>query len=175
MYIASYVCILMCCVIPLCLLSYWRHVPYLVFCYHYYAGAVSISEMIRTYHTLQVLIFRNNHPTGDEGIAAIAKTLDNARISKLDVCDCNITNTGAKSLAEGLINNRTIKSLNVEYNDITVDGAIVILEAAVANGVCQAVEINYDDESDSDYNGDDKVKELMSILEERKRQGVFIT
>ena len=61
-----------------------------------------------------------------------------------------------------------------EYDDITVDGTNALLEAAVANGVChdQAVEINYDDESDSDYNGDDKVKELMNILEERKRQGV---
>ena len=100
-------------------------------------GAVSISEMIKINHTLQVLNISRN-PIGDEGIVAIARALYNARISELDVSYCNIT----------------------------VDGAIAILEAAVANGVCQEVWI------DDEYKSDDKVKELMSILEERKRQEV---
>ena len=121
--------------------------------------------MIKINHTLQVLYISDN-PVGDEGIAAIARNADNASISKLNVSWCIITITGAKSLAEGLINNHTIKSLHVQYNDITVDGAIAILEAAVANGVCQEVII------DDEYKSDDKVKELMSVLEERKRQEV---
>ena len=131
--------------------------------------------MIKINHTLQVLDISNN-PIGDEGIAAIARTLDNARISELNVSDCNITVTGGKSLAAVLKNNHTIKSLcltdelswrNTKKNKITVDGAIAILEAAVANGVCQEVTIN-----DDEYKSDDKVKELMSILEERKRKEV---
>ena len=134
-------------------------------------GAVSISKIN---HTLQVLDISENR-IDDEGIAAIARTLDNARISKLMVCYCNITVTGAKSLAAALVNNHTIKSLcladkyirfNGIRNNITMDGAIAILEAAVANGVCQEVGI------EDEYKSDDKVKELMSILEERKRQEV---
>ena len=51
-------------------------------------------------------------------------------------------------------------------DDITVDGAIAVLEAALANGVCQEMIIN------DIYNSNDRVKELMRILEERKRQEV---
>ena len=136
-------------------------------------GAVSISELIKINHTLQVLDISGN-PIGDEGIAAIARTLDNARISELNVSSCNITVAGAKSLAAALKNNHTIKSLDLAesifspftMNNITVDGVIAILEAAVAHGVCQEVII------DNEYKSDDEVKELMSILEERKRQEV---
>ena len=128
-------------------------------------GAISISEWIQNNHTLQVLNISDN-PIGDEGIAAIGKSLHDASISKLYVWECEITVTGAKLLAEALINNHDIKSLRVQGNDITVDGAIAILEAAVANQVCQEVIIN------DKYKSNDKVKEMMSILEERKRQEV---
>ena len=118
--------------------------------------------MIKVNHTLQVLDISGN-PIGDEGIAAIAKTLDNARISELDVSMCYIT-FNAILLAKGLINNHTIKSLHVRHNDITVDGAIAILEAAVANGVCQEVII------DDKYEDDDEVMELMRVLEEKRQE-----
>ena len=125
--------------------------------------------MIKINHTLQVLNIRENH-IGDEGIAAIARTLDNVSISELYVSKCYITVAGAKSLAAALKINHTIKSLNINKmlsdQNITVDGAIAILEAAVANEVCQEVIIG------DKYKSDDKVKELMSILEERKRQEV---
>ena len=152
-------------------------------------GAISISEWIKNNHALQFLNIHDN-PIGDEGIAAIGRSLDNASISKLFVWRCQITDTGAKLLAKSLINNHTIKLLNVQDNDITVDGAIAILEVAVANGVCQEVilfnEHEFDsdfddyftgnkyesDKSDDKYKSDDKVKEMMSILEERKRQEV---
>ena len=48
-----------------------------------------------------------------------------------------------------------------------MDGAIAILEAAVANGVCQEVT-----RIDDKYKSNDKVKELMSILEKRRKQEV---
>jgi len=128
--------------------------------------------MIKASHTLQLLDISDN-PMGDEGIAVIATTLDNARISTLNVINCNITVTGAKLLAEHFKNNRSIKFSALYFpissnfkNNITVDGAIAILEAAVANGVCQGVII------DDKHKSDDKVEELMSILEERKRQEV---
>ena len=121
--------------------------------------------MININYTLQVLNIGIN-PIDDEGIAAIARTLDNASISKLIVYHCNITVTGAKLLAAALKINHTLKSLMVFYNDITVDGAIAILEAAVTNGVCQEVII------DDNYKSDDKVKELMSILEKRRKREV---
>ena len=130
--------------------------------------------MIKINHTLQVLDIGRN-PIGDEGIAAIARTLDNASISVLLVYNCNITVTGAKSLAVALEINHTMKSLIVNNhlsdvfsykNNITVDGVIAILEAAVANRVCQEVIIH------DKHKSDDKVKKLMSTLEERKRREV---
>ena len=127
-----------------------------------YTGAVSVSEIIKINHTLQVLNISENQ-IGDLGIAAIAETLICATIIDLNVSTCGITFTGAKSLAMGLINNCTIKSLNVELNDITLDGSVAILEAAATNEVCREVWINYE------YESDDKVKEIMTILKERKR------
>ena len=130
--------------------------------------------MIKTNHTLQILNISVN-PIGDEGIAVIARTLDNTRISKLYVLDCNMTDTGAKQLAESLENNHSIKSLTLDLpipiswgvkNNITKDGAIAILEAAVANKVCQEVI------TANKYKSDDKVRELMSIFEERRKQEV---
>ena len=121
--------------------------------------------MIKINHTLRLLYISDN-PIGDEGIAAIAGNLKNSMISKLYVGWCEITVTGAKSLAGCLVNNNNIKLLNVWNNDITVNGAIAILEAAVSNNVCEEVEI------DDQYKSNDKVTEMMSILEERKRQEV---
>ena len=121
--------------------------------------------MIKVNHTLQILNIRLN-PIGDKGIVTVAKTLGNARISELNVSRCKITTAGAKSLAEGLKNNHTIILLDMRYNKVTLSGAIIILEAAVANGVCQEVNI------DKEYKSDDRVKELMTILEKRNRQEV---
>ena len=121
--------------------------------------------MIKINHTLQVLDISHN-PIGDEGIATIATTLDNASISELDVRNCKITVTGAKSLATALKINHTLKSLTVLRNNITVDGAIAILEVAVGNGVCQEVIIA------DKYKSNDKVKELISILEKQRKQEV---
>ena len=118
--------------------------------------------MIKTHDKLEYLDISNN-PIGDNGIAAIAKILNNSSISELIVYNCNITVIGAKKLAVSLTCSQTIKVLKLEDNDITINGAIVILEAAVTNNMCQKVDIK------DEYKSDDKVKEMMSILEERKR------
>ena len=121
--------------------------------------------MIKINHTLRFLNINGNH-IGDEGIAAIATNLRNSMISKLYVRWCEITLTGAKALAGYVAKNNAIKILNVQGNDITVNGAIAILEAAVSNNVCEEVWI------EREYKSNDKVKEMMGILEQRKSQEV---
>ena len=148
-------------------------------------GAKHISEMIKINHTIQVLDLSCNF--GDEEIAVIAKSLDNARISELNVSECGITDTGAESLAAGLKNNHTIKLLDVRDTDITVDGAVALFEAAETNTVCQKVEFNnidYGYSSDSycgslysdceddgmflEYNSEEQLRWLMRSLEMRR-------
>ena len=51
------------------------------------------------------------------------------------------------------------------YHVITT-GSRVVLQAAVDNTVCYEVDI------DNEHKSDDQVKQLMTILEERKRQVV---
>ena len=119
--------------------------------------------MIKMHHVLEYLDI-NSNPIGDRGIAAIAENLNESKICELVMYNCNITVVGANKLAESLTKNQTIKNLKFEDNDITVNGAIATLEAAVANGVCQKVNIK------NEYKSDDKVKEMMSILEKRKEQ-----
>ena len=117
------------------------------------------------HHILEYLDISSN-PIGDNGIVAIAENLNNSSISELIVYNCNITVIGAKKLAESLTYNHTIKILKLEDNDITVDGAIATLQAAVTNGICQKVCIK------DQYKSDDKVIEMIRILEKRKRQEV---
>ena len=49
---------------------------------------------------------------------------------------------------------------------VITTGSCVVLQAAVDNTVCQFVSV------DSDHDSDDQVKQLLTILEERKRQVV---
>ena len=49
---------------------------------------------------------------------------------------------------------------------VIITGSRVVLQAAVDNTVCYEVRIHYEHESD------DQVKQLMTILEERKKQVV---
>ena len=128
-------------------------------------GAESISDMLKKINHSLLLLHIGSNTIGDEGIKAIAKTLSNNRLSKkLNVSHNGITDIGAKELASGLQNNQSIIKLDVRYNDITEDGTIAILEAAIANGVCEVVRV------DNKYKSNDKVKELITALEKRRRQ-----
>ena len=117
------------------------------------------------HHILEYLDISSN-PIGDNGISAIAENLNNSSISELIVYNCNITVIGANEVADSLTNNHTMKILKLEDNDITVDGAIATLQAAVTNGVCQKVCIK------DQYKSDDKIIEMIRILEKRRRQEV---
>lgn len=121
--------------------------------------------MINANHTLKYLDISSN-PIRDEGIAAIAENLNNSRIDELIAYNCRITVIGAEKLAESLTNNHTIKSLQLEDNDITLKGAMVTFGAAITNGVCQKVDVN------NEYKSDDKVRGMMTILQNRKKQEV---
>ena len=128
-------------------------------------GAISISKMMMVNHSLQELyMWRNN--IGDDGISAIAGALGNCKINALDVEQCGITLTGARSLAAALSSNHTITALSLRNNPITVEGALLIVKSAVDNTVCQLVVIN------NEYEHDEGVKKMMNVLEDRRRREV---
>ena len=127
-------------------------------------GAISISKMMMVNHSLQKL-YMNNNNIGDDGISAIAGALGNCKINILDVGECGITLTGARSLAEGLSSNHTIRILWLRNNPITVEGALLIVKSAVDNTVCQHVLI------DDEYKNDE-IEKMMYILEDRRRKEV---
>ena len=110
---------------------------------------------------LQVLHVWGNS-IGNDGISAIARELGNCKINELDVDRCDITLTGARSLATALLSHPTIRELWLYDNPITVEGAQLIVEAAVHNTVCLHVGI------DDEYKND-KVKEMLTILEDRRQ------
>ena len=127
-------------------------------------GAISISNIMMVNHSLQEL-YMSGDSIGDDGISAIARELGNCKINVLEVIQCGITLTGARSLATALSSHPTIRELYLRSNPITVEGAQLIVEAAVHNTVCPHVFID-------DKYKNDKVKEMLTILEDRRRQEV---
>ena len=130
-------------------------------------GVISISQALMVNQTLLELDMSCND-IKDEGITAIAGSLSNSSITVtvLDVHMCGITFTGVRSLAAALSTNQNIRTLLLWGNPITVDGARLIMKSAVDNGVCEVVVINIE------YWDDDQVKEMITILDDRKRQDV---
>ena len=113
--------------------------------------------------TLLELNIKNNN-ISDKGITAIAGSLNSCGIVILNVKNCGITFTGAESLATALSTNQYIKQLYLKVNKIKVNGACLIMESAVDNGICECVVIN------KRYKNNAKVKKMMTILDDRKRQ-----
>ena len=126
-------------------------------------GAISISQALMVNQTLLELTMRINN-IGDEGITAISSSLSS--ITVLNVSRCGITFTGVRSLAKALSTNHNIRQLWLMGNPITVDGARLIMKSAVDNGVCELLDIN------DEYKYDDEVKEMKTILYDRRRQNV---
>ena len=125
-------------------------------------GAISISKMMMVNHSLQELYISYNN-IGDDGISAIAGALGNCKISKLNVKECGISVTGARSLATALYSSNTIRVLSLQYNSITVEGALLIVNSAVHNTVCQHVEIDYEYKND-------EIQRMMNILKNRRQE-----
>ena len=129
-------------------------------------GAIIISKMMMGNHSLQELNISTNS-IGDDGISAIniAGALGNCKISELNVDECGITLTGARSLATALYSSNTVRVLDLWRNPITVEGALLIVNSAVHNTVCQRVVI------DDEYKNDE-IQKMMTILEDRRKQEV---
>ena len=123
-------------------------------------GAIFISQALMVNQTLLELHMGGND-IKDEGITAIAGSLSTSSITELDVMKCGITFTGVRSLAAALSTNQNIRRLWLMGNPITVDGALLIMKSAVDNGVCEV-------HIDNEYEDDDQVKEMMTILNERR-------
>ena len=120
-------------------------------------GAISISKIMTANCVLQQLVMDDNN-IGDNGTFAIAEAVGNCKIKKLEVDNCGITLTGAKSLAAALSSNCTIRVLGLLNNAITVEGAQLVVKAAIDNTACQ---IYHDYEND----------EIMTnILQDMRRQ-----
>ena len=138
-------------------------------------GAICISEVLGKC-SLQVLDMSENI-IGDDGITAIAGTLNNSQICELNINWCGITLSGARSLAAGLLVNSSVRKLDMLGNPITVEGAHLILQSAVVNGVCQQVVI-YNiligkQSNDKDYLDDEEVKKMMILLKLRKKSEIY--
>ena len=105
-------------------------------------GAISISQALMVNQTLLELDMSVND-IKDEGITAIAGSLNNSSITVLDVRRCGITFTGVRSLAAALSTNQNIKRLLLNCNPITVDEARLIMKSAVDNGVYVGIDDEY--------------------------------
>ena len=125
-------------------------------------GAISISQALLVNKTL-IELFMGGTTFGNDGIAAIAGSLSKSSITLLKIEGCDITFIGVKLLAAVIQN---IRELGLWKNLLTVDGARLIMESAVKNGVCEYVGIN------NEYEDDKKVKKMMTILDERRRQNI---
>ena len=128
-------------------------------------GAISISQALIVNHTLLELHMEHND-IKDEGITAIAGSLNNCSVTVLNVERCGITFTGVRSLAAALSTNQNIRKLCLMSNPITVDGAHLIMKSALDNGICEIVSI------DDEYKDDDQVKEMIITLRVRGIQDV---
>ena len=127
------------------------------------SGAISISQALMVNQTLLELHMYGN-AIKDEGITAIAGSLNNSSITELNVMECGITFTGVRSLAATLSTNQNIRRLWLMHNPITVDGARLIMKSAVDNGVCEDVGVG------DKYKDDDQVKGMRTILDDRRRR-----
>ena len=118
-----------------------------------------------TNQTLTELCIKGND-IGDDGITAIAGSLNNSNIAVLNISGCSINFFGIKSLSSVLLTNQSIQELWLYDNPITVDGAYLIMQSAVNNKFCQFVLIN------DEYEDDINIKKLKTVLNKRRKQDV---
>ncbi|XP_065908363.1 NACHT, LRR and PYD domains-containing protein 3-like isoform X3 [Dysidea avara] len=155
-------------------------------------GVICIKTLLMENKKLEILNIGDNQ-IGNQGVSAVCEVLhNNTNLTKLRMNWCGISVEGAICIKTLLMENKTITFLNIWGNKIqdegavvisqglrwnhtlttlwiyscglSVEGSCVVLQAAVDNTVCQFVSV------DSDHDSDDQVKQLLTILEERKRQ-----
>jgi len=93
----------------------------------------------------------------------LAGELVNYKLTTLDLRGCDITLTGAKSLATSLQLIQREIIVNLCDNPITIEGAHLTLQSAVESTAGVNVWV------DSDYKIDENVSEMLNILDERRK------
>ena len=94
-----------------------------------YNGAVSISRILRINKTVQYLDISRNC-IGDDGISVLLDSLHiNTTLIQLVAYCCKFYNQGAKSVAEMLQKNNTLKYLDISLNIIEDDGMTAIADS----------------------------------------------
>ena len=127
----------------------------------YSIGATIVRKLLINNSMIRELKMGNN-PVGDDGIAAIATSLTNSRISTLWVNKCNFTLSGARSLATLLSVSQTIENLDFSDNPITTEGARLILQSITNNKACIVDNIQIDDE----YSMDSEVQKMLKQIKQ---------
>ena len=89
----------------------------------------------------------------------------NKTLLELHMRDNQICDNGITAIA-GSLSNSSITLLDVRWCGISVVGAQLIMKSAVENGVCEYVQIN------DEYKNDKEVKEMTTILDDRRTQNV---
>ena len=89
----------------------------------------------------------------------------NKTLLELHMAGNQISNNGITAIA-GSLSNSSITLLDVRWCGISVVGARLIMKSAVENGVCEYVEI------DHKYKNDKEVKKMTIILDDRRTQNV---
>ncbi|XP_065901640.1 protein NLRC3-like isoform X3 [Dysidea avara] len=102
-------------------------------------SAICVSEMLGKC-SLQVLDMSKNRIC-DDGITAIAGVLGNSQIRELKINECDITLTGARSLAAGLLVNNSVKILNMSFNKIN-DNGIAAIAGALSNSQISELDVS---------------------------------
>ena len=133
-----------------------------------YNGAVSISRILRINKTVQFLDISRNC-IGDDGISVLLDSLHiNTTLIQLVAYCCKFYNQGAKSVAEMLQKNNTLKHLDISLNIIEDDGMTAIARSLhtstdngtgnMTNNTLIKLSISFNDV------GDDTVKALLKTF-----------
>ncbi|CAF1508664.1 unnamed protein product [Didymodactylos carnosus] len=107
-----------------------------------------IIEKLRSNDTTSLNIGGNN--ISDAGAKAIAEALKtNQTLTALGINSNNISAEGAKAIAEALKTNKTLTVLGINSNNISAEGAKAIAEALKTNKTLTALDINSNNISDA--------------------------
>ena len=91
-------------------------------------GAISISQALMVNQTLLQLDMEGNN-IGDDGIIAIASSLNNSSITVLNIEECGISVVGARLIMKSAVDNAVFRKVKLDsnYNDDEVMKMVSIL------------------------------------------------
>ena len=114
-------------------------------------GAVALGKAMQSNCTLTHLNLRSNYINSNEGIAAIARALQSScgRLTRLDLCQNDITCSGATAIAEALHTNSSLTHLYLKWNEIKSPGASAFAKALEANRTLTHLCLSWNDIGES--------------------------